>query len=112
MFLNASGAVDLRRTIFLALDTNTSPIPYSLSDGRIAVFVYDIGLLVSDESYPAIDTELIIEDATEGIHIIASAASQKSRGNNITKPVHASAFAVCATRPTLLGHLARQSMKT
>ena len=66
--LDVSGAVDLTRTVYLALDRNTSQnymLPFSLSGERVAVFVYDIesnGTLASGLEYPAVENELIYEN--------------------------------------------------
>ncbi len=43
--LDDSGAADLTRAVYLALDSSTShrqTVPFSLSGGRVAAFVYDI----------------------------------------------------------------------
>ena len=70
--LDVSGAADLTRAVYLALDRNTSrnhTLPFSLSGGRVAVFVYDIesgGTLASGVGYPAVDRELVISEVTQG----------------------------------------------
>ncbi len=64
--------VDLTRTVYLALDRNTSrnhTLPFSLSPGRYDVCVYDIesdGTLASGVGYPAVVRELVISNATGG----------------------------------------------
>ncbi len=72
MPLDDSGAADLTRAVYLALNSSTSrnhTLPFSLSDGRIAVFVYDIesdGTLVSGVGYPAVNRELVRNDTSQG----------------------------------------------
>ncbi len=68
--LDDSGAADLTRAIYLALNRSTSRnhgLSFSLSGGRMAVFVYDIerdGTLVSGVDYPAVIRELVTSNAT------------------------------------------------
>ena len=71
-FMDVSGAADLTRAAYLALDRNTSrshTLPFSLSVGRVAVLVYDIesdGTLASGVGYPAVDREVVIINSTSG----------------------------------------------
>ncbi len=73
--LDDSGAADLTRAVYLTLDRNTShnhTLPFSLSGGRTAIFVYDIendGTLVSGEGYPAVNTEQVTNDTTQGMQL-------------------------------------------
>ncbi len=70
MPLDDSGAAGL--TVYLALNSSTSRkqiLPFNLSIGRMAVFVYDIesdGTLASGVGYPAVNRELVINDHTQG----------------------------------------------
>ena len=65
MFVTDGGAVDFARSVFLALDRETSrdfTLPFYLSPGGYRVFVYDIkqdGTLSSGVGYPAVRSELI-----------------------------------------------------
>ena len=71
--MDDSEAVDLKRAVYLALDRSNSlshTIPFSLSAGRMAVFVYDIesdGTLASGVGYPAVSRELVISTTTQGM---------------------------------------------
>ena len=71
--VDVSGAVDLARAVYLALDKNTSQnytLPFSLSGGRVAVFVYDIesdGTLASGVGYPAVNKELVVSEMAQGM---------------------------------------------
>ncbi len=75
--LDDSGAADLTRAVYLALDRNTSrnhTLPFSLSGGRMAMFAYDIesdGTLASGVGYPAVNRELVtINGTTQGTKIL------------------------------------------
>ena len=65
--------MDLTGAVYLALDRNTSldhTLPFSLSAGRMAVFVYDIesdGTLASGVGYPAVSREIVISETTQGV---------------------------------------------
>ncbi len=70
-----TGAADLTRAVYLALDRNSSrshTLPFSLSGGRMLMLVYDIesdGTLDSGVSYPAVSRELVTSDDTQGMYI-------------------------------------------
>ena len=82
-----SGTVDLTRAIYLALDRNTShnyTIPFILNGGRMAVFVYDIesdGTLASGVGYPAVNTELIESNLSQGMKLETLKSTQAQNFN-------------------------------
>ena len=73
MLLNVGGDVALREALYLILDKNSSRshiLPYSLTDRRMAVCVYDIesdGTLASGVGYPAVNRELVTSGITGGM---------------------------------------------
>ena len=64
VFIDDNGDVDFTRSVFLALDRNTSlhhTLPFNLYPGQYRVFVYDIesdGTLSNGVGYPAVTSEL------------------------------------------------------
>ena len=72
-----SGTVDFTKTAFLALSRNTSlqhTLSFQLPPGQYGVLVYDIesdGTLASGVGYPAVESELIINETTQGSKLAA-----------------------------------------
>lgn len=72
IFITDIGAVDLKRSDFLAFDRNIShnhTLPFNLSPRRYSVIVYDIeanGTLLSGIGYPAVIDELLILENSHG----------------------------------------------
>ena len=61
VFLTEDGGVDFNRSALLALDGNTSLLPFNLHPGHYRVYVYDIeqdGTLSNGVLYPAVTEEL------------------------------------------------------
>ena len=72
-YINNCNSVHFMFSVFLALNRNVSlnyTLPFQLHQGQYQVFVYDIesdGTLASGVSYPAVNRDIIIDEAAQGM---------------------------------------------